>query len=84
MTNKRSLLQRDMREKNYFKAKTSLLKANLICDGGKVIVKVFGKKKTSRENGLEVPELLTVKSSNHSTEKGNSLVNKSPVYLANI
>lgn len=69
-----------MREKNYFKAKTLLVKANLICDGGKVIVKVFGKNKTSRENGFEAPELLTVKSSNHSTEKGNSLVNKSPLH----
>ena len=75
--------------KNHLKAKTSLIQINsllsyttsmsscvtyILANGGKVTVKVDGKRENSRGNGLEVPGLFTVKGPYHSTEKGHSLI----------
>ena len=61
----------------------------ILANGGKVTVKVIGKRENARGNGLEVPGLYTVKGPYHSTEKGQSLIKdycrRTPcTYLTNI
>ena len=46
----------------------------ILANGGKIMVKVIGKRENSRGNGLEVSGLYTVKGLYHSTEKGQSLI----------